>query len=180
MRANHRSAEMYDWPWHLIHPIEATLSKNESPRRTQRSRSRSTVGLHGRPNARRTRPRKQTALDRTAASVCFRGFVLREPPYGGQSNGTAQPRPRSPNLLRDLRELCGSFRDTRLFRVHRREGGPHVITSAPLLIVTVGPVIRIVAPLPLVIVIPTSLTMIIAPVAVLSRMPPVGPGRSDI
>src|SRR5260370_24288058 len=55
---------------------------------------------------------------------------------------------------------------------------PHVTVSAPALTVTVGPVITIVAPLPFEMVMPTSLMAIIAPVRVLSRMPPVGPGVS--
>src|SRR6185369_5046404 len=63
---------------------------------------------------------------------------------------------------------------------HDNSAGSHVITNAPELIVTVGPVITIIAPFPFEIVIPTSLTMIIAPVAVFIRMPPAGPGRSEI
>ncbi|MNG30358.1 hypothetical protein D3C84_1159640 [compost metagenome] len=45
---------------------------------------------------------------------------------------------------------------------------------------TAGPLSMIVAPWPLLMVIPISLIEIIAPVRVLSRMPPVGPGRSEI
>ena len=46
--------------------------------------------------------------------------------------------------------------------------------------VTVGPASTMVAPWPLEIVMPTSLTMIIAPVTLFSRMPPAGPGTSLI
>src|SRR5262245_18902442 len=56
----------------------------------------------------------------------------------------------------------------------------HVTTSAPPLTVTDGPAITIVAPLPFVIVMPVSLTMITAPVGLLSRIPSVGPGTSLI
>src|SRR5262245_47200164 len=45
---------------------------------------------------------------------------------------------------------------------------------------TVGPVNMMVAPCPLLIVMPASLIEMSAPVAVLSRMPPVGPGMSEI
>src|SRR5262245_52312009 len=61
-----------------------------------------------------------------------------------------------------------------------RVRGAHVTTSAPPLTVTEGPDIRIVAPLPFVIVMPVSLTMISAPVGLLRRIPPVGPGTSLI
>src|SRR5262249_55712409 len=50
----------------------------------------------------------------------------------------------------------------------------------PALIVTEGPTIAIDAPLPFEIVIPTSLMLISAPVVVFSRIPPVGPGTSEI
>src|SRR5579862_8673128 len=55
---------------------------------------------------------------------------------------------------------------------------PYVTTSAPAFTVTLGPVSMMVAPCPLLMVMPTSLIEIIAPVIVLSRMPPVGPGMS--
>src|SRR5262249_44680713 len=55
---------------------------------------------------------------------------------------------------------------------------PQMTVRAPLLMLTVGPVIRMVAPLPFEMVMPTSFTRIIAPVVLLSMIPPVGPGTS--
>ena len=55
-----------------------------------------------------------------------------------------------------------------------------MIVSAPALMFTAGPGHLMMAPLPLEMVMPTSLIEIIAPVVVLSRMPPVGPGMSLI
>src|SRR2546426_2880555 len=57
---------------------------------------------------------------------------------------------------------------------------PQTTVSAPLLMSTVGPVNVMAAPLPLEMMIPVSLTEIVAPVGVFSRMPPVGPGKSLI
>src|SRR5579871_4929129 len=64
----------------------------------------------------------------------------------------------------------------------RNPGIPSVLlqttTSAPLLMVTVGPAITMLAPLPFWMKIPVSFTMMVAPVVLFSMMPPVGPGRS--
>src|SRR5437588_3567376 len=49
-----------------------------------------------------------------------------------------------------------------------------IITNAPLLMVMVGPIIMMVAPLPLEMKIPASLTTIEAPVVLLNVTPPVG------
>lgn len=55
---------------------------------------------------------------------------------------------------------------------------PQITTRAPLLMVTDGPAITMLAPLPFWIKIPVSFTMMVAPVVLFSMMPPVGPGRS--
>src|SRR5262249_6961790 len=55
-----------------------------------------------------------------------------------------------------------------------------ITVRAPALITTLGPVIWIIAPCPFEIVIPMVLIMIMAPVVLLSMMPPVGPGTSLI
>ena len=55
-----------------------------------------------------------------------------------------------------------------------------MIVSAPALMSVEGPTMLMIAPLPLEMVMPVSLTEIMAPVVVLIRMPPVGPGTSLI
>src|SRR5574341_1965787 len=57
---------------------------------------------------------------------------------------------------------------------------PQITVSAPALISTAGPIMVMMAPLPLLMVMPISLIISIAPVVVLSKKPPVGPGRSLI